>query len=282
MPDTSGPAPITNKAKRNHNPETSAQYPPNSTPSVAQKATIHIQSAQANQQQSENNRHKWMLAWTAVVAVAGVAQAYSSCSQWRAMERQGEMMEETLQISSLQQRPWVGVINSCLALEKEFFRSDGRCLPQHPQLFDIVKAGDRITTRVTVANVGTSPAMNAHLMVRWCIRDNLHHSPPPFESCVGEIGDADKANGLRPLLPNSAGDSAMEVTHSFSLSSVDDISAVREGRKRFFMRGRVTYDNGGTEKDLRAYHTDFCLLYDARYPTEQYSYYYCDNGQEAN
>lgn len=282
MPEASGPTPETHQAERKNSSKTPRQDPSKSTPPIAQEPTIHIESTQPNQQQPENLEHKWMVRWTAVVAIVGVVQAYSSCSQWKVMERQGEIMEDTLQISSLQQRPWVGVINACLALEKEFFRADGKCTPKHPKLFDIAKVGDRITTRATVANVGTSPAMNAHLKVRWCIRENSQHSPPLFESCVGEIGDSEKANGVRPLLPNSAGDSAMEVTHSFSLNSMDDIAAVREGRKRFFMRGRVTYDNGGKEKDLRPYHTDFCLFYDARYPTEQYSYYYCDNGQDAD
>lgn len=192
--------------------------------------------------------------------------------------KQLKVSEIALQLNASQQRPWIGVINSCLALEREFFTKDGKCAPSHPQLFKVAKTGDRVTTRVTVANVGQLPAIGANLTVRWCIRSYEPRNPPTFEACTGQPGDAEKSNGPRPLLPASASASdKMEVTHSFSLDLPQEIMAVNERRKSLFMIGQVTYGNGG---DLHG-STEFCLFYDPRYPTEEYAYYYCDGGQVA-
>lgn len=218
----------------------------------------------------------WNVVFNFILAITTALLFVIAYWQYQATNEAIKISETTLQLEAMQQRPWIGVINSCLALEREFFKKDGICAPSHPRLFQVARTGERITARVTVANVGQLPAMRTQLDVRWCIRS--YHPRPTFEACTGEPGDAEKSNGPRPLLPNSAGGSAMEVTHSFPLGSQQDITAVNERRKSLFMIGRVTYSQGGDYKDFV---TLFCLFYDPRYPSEKYAYYYCDGGQDA-
>ena len=168
----------------------------------------------------------------------------------------------------------------CLIPEVEYVYGN-TCKPKLPNVFNYVKDGERLRAYIQVRNTGNIPAVDTILTARWCISSKSPTAPPTFKDCSNpQQSQGPWTDGPR-ILFHGGGDSTLDVTGTFSITK-DAARAIDNKEMWFYYIGMVTYNRKeGSVGQPPPYRTDFCIYYDARGHGEDFSLYYCPQGNAA-
>ncbi len=187
----------------------------------------------------------WTMAFTAVLTVfTGLLVCVTKST------------DETMRIT---QRPWLAVIDSCIARTSEVrwnkCRDEG--LPAID--FKTLKAGDDLTWRIMVKNTGHSPAMDASLKAAHCIVFTSDDKPPDFSTCMDQIQEMPK----RPVFPDADPFIAVGNSFTFTEQSARDI----KNGARFFITAKAEYSEWREAGKGRRHTASICMTNEPNGPT---------------
>lgn len=164
------------------------------------------------------------------------------------MKKQLVIMDNSLSVMRLQQRPWVQHIAHSLK-PSDLYRED-------------VKARQPIDALIRVHNTGKSPALHAKVLAEWFVdttnadeRDEGVHVPK--ECTLDDVPTTYKGKPLKEWLmfPDTVNAGA-EYRDNVSLSDTD-LADIRNGAKTLYMTGCAFYSDGAG-----SYRTQICMKYD--------------------